>query len=82
MEESEASRSTDSKSSNYLTRNGKFPQLSIELCKKAVQNCREFRWIEKEDLLIINYDFCFGETFPDPEIQTDPELALLYRVRR
>jgi hypothetical protein len=55
------------------------PNITIEACREAVKleffvnifnqfirGRREFRETKKGDLLIFNYDFCFGETFPSP----------------
>jgi hypothetical protein len=57
-------------------------ELTIEICREAVKGLREFRETVKEDLLVFNYDFCYGATFPNPEKETDPHKRYLYKVRR
>lgn len=60
-----------------------FPHnLTIELCTEATAGRREFRQTIKDDLVVFNYDFCYGETFPNPEIAKDDRERLLYKVRR
>ena len=56
--------------------------LSIEDCRRATSGRKEFRETIKDDLLIFNYDFCFGSTFPDPFKEQDEELRNLYKIRR
>eukprot|EP01114_Cavostelium_apophysatum_P007449 TRINITY_DN19552_c0_g1_i1.p1 TRINITY_DN19552_c0_g1~~TRINITY_DN19552_c0_g1_i1.p1 ORF type:complete len:420 (+),score=92.83 TRINITY_DN19552_c0_g1_i1:68-1327(+) len=60
-----------------------FPRdITIDSCREAVAGRREFRFTEKEDLVVCNYDFCFGGTFPDPNEETDPQKADLLKIRR
>jgi hypothetical protein len=40
--------------------------LTLADARAAVAGRREFRETVKGSLVVINYDFCFGATFPDP----------------
>jgi RNA ligase len=60
-----------------------FPEnLTLEECRAAVKGQKEFRETLKDDLLILNYDYCYNGSFPDPAEESDPQKAHLLRVRR
>ncbi len=56
--------------------------ITFEECLKAIAGRREFRVTEKDGLAVVNYDFCFGATFPDPESAASDEERRLLQIRR
>jgi T4 RnlA family RNA ligase len=56
--------------------------ISFDECLRAIEGRREFRVTEKDGLRIVNYDFCFGATFPDPDGAATEEERRLLQIRR
>ncbi|KAK5579194.1 hypothetical protein RB653_008873 [Dictyostelium firmibasis] len=69
---------------SYKLRNSTlFPHdLTIEDCREAIKDVVGFRETLKNGLICFNYDFCFKDSFPNPEIEPDDKKAFLYKVRR
>ncbi len=56
--------------------------ITFDECLRAIAGRREFRVTEKDGLRVVNYDFCFGETFPDPDKAATEEERRLLQIRR
>ncbi|KAM9970060.1 hypothetical protein ACTFIR_001900 [Dictyostelium discoideum] len=69
---------------SYKLRNSTlFPHdITIEDCREAIKDVAGFRETTKNGLICFNYDFCFKDSFPNPDIEPDDKKAFLYKVRR
>ncbi|KAN0019638.1 hypothetical protein ACTFIU_002856 [Dictyostelium citrinum] len=69
---------------SYKLRNSTlFPHdITIEDCREAIKDAAGFRETVKNGLICFNYDFCFKDSFPNPDIEPDDKKAFLYKVRR
>lgn len=56
--------------------------ITLQDARDAIHGRREFRETVKGSVAVINYDFCFGATFPDPEQAGDAKERRLLQVRR
>jgi hypothetical protein len=60
-----------------------FPShLNLKICRAAVKGNKEFRETTKDDLIILNYDYCYKGSFPNPNQEKDDLRKYLMKVRR
>ncbi|EGC32031.1 hypothetical protein DICPUDRAFT_156047 [Dictyostelium purpureum] len=56
--------------------------ITIEDCREAIKGVAGFRETLKNGLVCFNYDFCFRDSFPNPDKESDSKKAFLHKVRR
>jgi len=56
--------------------------INIDDVREAIKGCPEFFEKEEDDLIIFNYRFCSGRSFPSPESAEDERTKLLRLIKR